>query len=44
MEALEQRWRDPTFVADAHAWIDYMQIAKFNGEWKIVNVLWEMRQ
>ena len=29
---------------DAHAWIDYMQIAKFNGEWKIVNVLWEMRQ
>ena len=29
---------------DAHAWIDYMQITKFDGEWKIVNVLWEMRQ
>ena len=29
---------------DAHAWIDYMQIARINGEWKIVNVLWEMRQ
>jgi len=29
---------------DAHAWIDYMQIARWNGEWKIVNVLWEMRQ
>lgn len=29
---------------DAHTWIDYMQIARWNGEWKIVNVLWEMRQ
>ena len=28
---------------DAHAWIDYMQIARVDGEWKIVNVLWEMR-
>lgn len=24
-------------------WIDYMHLAKFNGEWKIVNVLWEMK-
>jgi hypothetical protein len=22
-------------------WIDYLQLAKFNGDWKIVNVLWE---
>ena len=29
---------------DAHDWIDYMQIARWNGEWKIVNVLWETRQ
>ena len=29
---------------DAHAWIDYMQIARWNGEWKIVNVLWETRE
>ena len=29
---------------DAHAWIDYMQIARFGDEWKIVNVLWEMRR
>ena len=29
---------------DAHAWIDYMQLARWNGEWKIVNVLWEMRE
>ncbi|HEX9960067.1 MAG TPA: nuclear transport factor 2 family protein [Pyrinomonadaceae bacterium] len=24
-------------------WIDYMQIAKLNGRWVIVNVLWEMK-
>ncbi len=24
-------------------WIDYMHIAKFNGSWVIVNVLWEMK-
>lgn len=29
---------------DAHDWIDYMQIARFEGEWRIVNVLWELRQ
>jgi hypothetical protein len=29
---------------DADAWIDYMHLALWNGEWKIVNVLWEQRQ
>ncbi|MDX1740419.1 MAG: nuclear transport factor 2 family protein [Rhodothermales bacterium] len=24
-------------------WIDYLHVAKWNGEWKIVNVLWEMK-
>ena len=24
-------------------WVDYLQEAKFNGEWKIVNVLWERK-
>lgn len=24
-------------------WIDYLQVAKYNGEWKIVNVLWELK-
>lgn len=24
-------------------WIDYMQLAKSNGRWTIVNVLWEMK-
>lgn len=27
----------------AGAWVDYMHIARVNGDWKIVNVLWEMR-
>lgn len=27
---------------DAAQWIDYLHLAKWNGEWKIVNVLWEM--
>ncbi|MFB9076373.1 nuclear transport factor 2 family protein [Flavobacterium procerum] len=25
----------------ADAWIDYMHIVKINGEWKIINVLWQ---
>lgn len=24
-------------------WIDYLHVAKFNGRWVIVNVLWEMK-
>ena len=28
---------------DAGSWIDYLHIAKWNGRWVIVNVLWEMR-
>jgi len=27
---------------DAGLWIDYLHEARWNGEWKIVNVLWEM--
>lgn len=26
----------------AGSWVDYMHIASVDGEWKIVNVLWEM--
>jgi hypothetical protein len=25
-------------------WIDYMHMAKWNGQWKIVNVLWELKK
>ncbi len=24
-------------------WIDFMHLARWNGEWKIINVLWEMK-
>jgi hypothetical protein len=27
----------------ASDWIDYMQLAKWNGRWVIVNVLWELK-
>ena len=27
---------------DAGQWVDYLQVARWNGEWKIVNVLWEL--
>jgi hypothetical protein len=27
----------------ASDWIDYLEVAKFNGEWKIINVLWELK-
>jgi hypothetical protein len=29
---------------DAERWVDYLQVAKWRGEWKIVNVLWELRR
>jgi hypothetical protein len=27
----------------ASSWIDYMQLARWNGRWVIVNVLWELK-
>ena len=27
----------------ASDWVDYLQLAKWNGRWVIVNVLWEMK-
>jgi hypothetical protein len=27
----------------ANQWIDYLHLVKWDGEWKIVNVLWEMK-
>jgi hypothetical protein len=29
---------------DMSGWIDYMHMAKWNGRWVIVNVLWEDRR
>lgn len=28
---------------DATDWVDYLHVAKWNGRWVIVNVLWELR-
>lgn len=28
---------------DASDWIDYLHLARWDGEWKIVNVLWELK-
>jgi hypothetical protein len=33
-----------TLRLDMADWIDYVHLAKINGEWKIVNVLWAMRE
>jgi hypothetical protein len=27
----------------ASDWIDYLSVAKFNGKWRIINVLWELK-
>ncbi|MEP7326163.1 MAG: nuclear transport factor 2 family protein [Gemmatimonadota bacterium] len=29
--------------ATMSGWIDYLQLARFNGRWVIINVLWEMK-
>ena len=29
--------------AEMREWVDYMHLAKVNGQWKIINVLWEMK-
>ena len=28
---------------DAGVWVDYLHIARWNGRWVIINVLWELR-
>ncbi len=28
---------------DAETWVDYLQVGKVDGEWLIINVLWELR-
>ncbi len=32
-----------TVKLEMRDWIDYMHVAKINGKWLIVNVLWEMK-
>lgn len=28
----------------AEGWVDYMHLGKINGEWKIINILWQVGQ
>lgn len=28
---------------DASDWVDYLHLARWNGSWKIINVLWELK-
>lgn len=50
----EERQQKDVFILDrfensasvkiiASGWIDYLHVAKFNGRWVIVNVLWELK-
>jgi hypothetical protein len=32
-----------TVKIDADDWVDYLHLVRWNGEWKIINVLWELR-
>jgi len=27
----------------AEGWVDYMHLGKINGEWKIINILWQIK-
>lgn len=29
---------------DAYEWVDYLHLVRWRGDWKIINVLWELRQ
>ena len=29
---------------ETSGWVDYMHLAKYNNEWLIVNILWELKQ
>ena len=32
-----------TVRAEARDWVDYLHLGKVDGEWKIINVLWELK-
>jgi hypothetical protein len=40
---LDVHGRMASVKLEAAAWVDYMHLAKFNGRWVIVNVLWEVK-
>lgn len=40
---LDMMTNSATVKLEMRDWVDYMHIAKMNGRWVIVNVLWEMK-
>ena len=32
-----------TVRAEARDWVDYLHLGKVDGQWKIINVLWELK-
>lgn len=40
---LDVTGRAASVKVDAGPWVDYMHLVRANGEWKILNVLWERR-
>jgi Putative lumazine-binding len=43
IRVLDRFQNSATVRIDATRWVDYLQLAKVDGEWRIVNVLWELR-
>lgn len=41
LKLLDVSPRTASVKLSADSWIDYMHIVKTNGEWKIINVLWQ---
>lgn len=41
LKLLDVSTRTASVKLTADAWIDYLHIVKTNGEWKIINVLWQ---
>jgi len=33
-----------TVKIETSGWVDYLQLSKFDGQWVIVNVLWEPKE
>lgn len=40
---LDQYGNAATVKIEAERWVDYLHLVKIAGEWKILNVLWELR-
>jgi hypothetical protein len=41
---LDVHGRMASVKLETAAWVDYMHLAKFNDQWVIVNILWELKK